>query len=592
LSGRINELVVVFITTFLVGTAFWAYRDRLSRVVENLLSRRHVDPQRLLNDIGEQLSRAIYLEDIKDLLTETVPAYLGASVGRLMILNRTSGQLITVKKNGFSLPGGLQDFMTTWKQKGGAPLRLSLLPAWVPAEIRAFMVTQDIKLLFLLLSGDWVLGIWGLGPVPVPQLYKTAEVRILQALARQAAVSIEKASLVDRLEERGEFLEEEMHRRMRMLEQERNRLNTILQNMVDGLLVTSPDGKIIMVNPVLEDLLHRSAQRLVGQSVKTFLSVEALHRAIERSWEQPGRAEVLEFALRDRNIRSVTTALRDRSAAVTMLRDVTQDVEVDRMKSQFISSVSHELRTPLTSIVGFTKLIQRAFRSDISPVLPEETDVQETEARIEQNLAIMLEESERLTQLIDDVLDVAALDTGEVEWHDHLYNFPALLQRVVDHMRPVAAEKGLQMRLRIDRGVLQLEADPDRIEQVLSNLLSNAIKFTSQGTITVSAKLLSAGQWVRGWRVPDGGAVHVTVTDTGPGIPRAAQDDLFQRFRQLDDGSGQKPRGSGLGLVISREIVTHYGGTIWVESEMGKGSSFSFVLPVRQRPAPAPGDRE
>lgn len=588
LGGRISELVVVFIATFLVGTAFWAYQDRLFTMVEKLLSRRHVDPQRLLNDIGEQLSQAIYLEDIKVLLTETVPAYVGASGGRLMILNRTSGQLVTVKKNGFSLPGGLQGFMKTWKQTGGRPLRRSLLPGWAPDEIRAFMVAQDVKLLFLLLSGDQVLGIWGLGPVPVHQLYKAAEVRILQALARQAAVAIEKASLVDRLEERGEFLEAEVHRRMHVLERERNRLNTILQNMVDGLLVTSPDGKIIMVNPVVEDLLHRSAQHLVAQPLEKFLDGEALQRAIGRSWGQPGRTEIVEFTLRGQNIRAVTTTLRDRSAVVTMLRDVTQDVEVDRMKSEFISSVSHELRTPLTSIVGFTKLIQRAFKHDLSPVLPDEAKVQETRTQIEQNLDIMLEESKRLADLVDDVLDVAALDTGEAEWHDQLYNFPALLQRVVDHMRPVASEKELQIRLRIDRGVLQLEADPDRIEQVLSNLLSNAIKFTSKGTVTVSASALDVGQRVHGWRAPEGGAIHVTVKDTGLGIPRAAQAELFQRFRQIDDSTGQKPRGSGLGLVICREIITHYGGIIWVESEMGKGSAFSFVLPVHHRTEPAP----
>jgi signal transduction histidine kinase len=375
---------------------------------------------------------------------------------------------------------------------------------------------------------------------------------------------------------------------MHVLERERNRLNTILQNMVDGLLVTSPDGKIIMVNPVVEDLLHRSAQHLVAQPLEKFLDGEALQRAIGRSWGQPGRTEIVEFTLRGQNIRAVTTTLRDRSAVVTMLRDVTQDVEVDRMKSEFISSVSHELRTPLTSIVGFTKLIQRAFKHDLSPVLPDEAKVQETRTQIEQNLDIMLEESKRLADLVDDVLDVAALDTGEAEWHDQLYNFPALLQRVVDHMRPVASEKELQIRLRIDRGVLQLEADPDRIEQVLSNLLSNAIKFTSKGTVTVSASALDVGQRVHGWRAPEGGAIHVTVKDTGLGIPRAAQAELFQRFRQIDDSTGQKPRGSGLGLVICREIITHYGGIIWVESEMGKGSAFSFVLPVHHRTEPAP----
>ena len=588
--GRFNEFVVLFITTLVVATMAWSYQHRLSAVVGQLLARQRVDPQRLLNDMGKRLAQAIYLEELQVLLTETIPSYLRASSGRLMLQEPASGQLRTVLEDGFSLPGGLQKFLSQWQQRGGPPLRRAVLPTWVSDEVRAFMVAQDVELLFLLVSGDRVLGIWGLGPVPVRWLYTLTEVRGLQALARQAALALEKARLVARLEERGEFLEAEMRRRMHMLERERNRLNTILQNMVDGLLVTSPQGHIMMVNPVLEDLLHRSAQHLVAEPLTKFLNVDALQRAIQRALEQPGHAEIVEVTLRERTLRAVTTALRDRSAVITILRDVTQETEIDRLKSQFISGVSHELRTPLTSILGFTKLVRRAFQSEIAPVLPDAAEVQATRERIEQNLAIMLEEGERLTDLIDDVLDVAALDSGEMEWHDQLYNFPALLRRVVDHVRPVAQEKGLQLRLQIDRGVLQLEADPARIEQVLSNLLLNAIKFTSQGTVTVSATMLAAGERVHGWRAPEGGAVHVAVKDTGKGIPPAAQAGLFQRFRQFDDDAGQKPRGSGLGLVICREIVRHYGGAIWVESQVGAGSTFAFTLPVRRHTGGEGGD--
>lgn len=584
-TGRINEAMVIFITAFLVGAAAWAYQHRLSRVMGQLFSRGRVDPQRLLNDMGERLARALYLEDVQALLTDSIPSYLGASSGRLMLLHPTREQLLTVKAEGFSLPSGSRAFPARWMQAGGKPLRRALLPAWVPDEIRAFMVAQDVELLFLLLSGEQVIGIWGLGPMYGRRIYTLTEVRMFQALACQAALALEKARLVARLEERGEFLETEMRRRMRLLEQERNRLNTILQTMVDGLLVTSPEGNIMMVNPTLEDLLHRSAQHLIAQPLTKYLNVELLQRAISRALEQPGRADIVEFALQERNLQAVSTALWDGSAVITMLRDVTRETEVDRMKSEIISGISHELRTPLTSILGFTKMLQRIFRSEILPVLPDDAGVQATQARIEQNLAIMLAEEQRLTDLIDDVLDVAALDSGEMEWHDQLYNFPALLRRVVDQMRPVAQAKGLQLRLRVERGVLHLEADPDRVEQVLSNLLSNAIKFTSQGTVTVSARALQAGQQIHGWRVPVGGAVHVTVRDTGRGISPAAQADLFQRFRQFGDGEGQKPRGSGLGLVICREIVMHYGGTIWVESKVGRGSTFAFTLPVHLQAA-------
>ncbi len=583
ISDPIDELVIVFITTFLVGTVFWSYHGHLSNLIGNLIYHRPMDPQRLLNDVGAALTRTIRMKDIQLLLTETIPSYVGASFGQLMVLNPLQDRLVSVEDDGFSLPDEARAFVDRWKLKEGLPLRRALLPEWVPAGLQAFMVAQNVDLLFILLSGDKAFGIWGIGPPYGRQPYTTAEVRILWALARQAAVSLEKARLVNRLEERGEFLEAEMERRMHLLEQERNRLNTILQNMVDGLLVTSPDDEIMMVNPAFEDLVHRSARNLVAQPIAGVIKADVLQTALKRSLEHRGNTEIVEFALRQRVIRAVTMALHDRSAVITILRDVTREVEVDRMKSEFISSVSHELRTPLTSILGFTKLIQRAFEGEISRALPaDDADVQRARARIEQNLDIMLEESGRLTELIDDVLDIAALDAGKMEWHDQLYNFPALLQRVADRVRPVAQEKGLEIRLRVDRDVLQLEADPDRIEQVLTNLISNAIKFTSDGMITVSARLLEAGRRIHGWRVPKGGALHVMVKDTGVGIPSAAQKDLFQRFRQVSDVTGQKPRGSGLGLVICREIVTHYGGIIWVESEAGEGSTFAFTLPVHQ----------
>lgn len=583
--GGLGGLIVVFIAAFLVGMMFWTYQEQFSRMFSTLFHQRYVNPRGLLSDMGERLAQAIDLEDVKQLLTETIPAQLGASVGRLMLLDSLSDQLVTVKSNGFSLPGDTHGFTETWKRRGGHPLRLALLPSWVRPDIRAFMVTQHVELLFLLRSGDQVMGIWGLGTTSAHLPYATEEVRVLQALARQAAVAVQNARLVAQLRERGQYLEAEMQRRMRLLERERNRLNAILQNMVDALLVTSPTGQIMMVNPAFEDLVHRSARHIIAQPLSQFLDAEGLEGALARSLEQPGHAEIVELTLGKRVLRGSVVALRDRSTIITILRDVTQEVELDRMKSDLISSISHELRTPLTSILGFTKLIQRAFENHILDALPDDPNVQRTQQRIVQNLDIMLEESQRLTDLIQDVVDIATLDADQIEWHDQLYNFPALLREFVDHIRPVVQEKGLEINLSIDRDVRHLRADPERIKQVLHNLLSNALKFTSEGSITVSAQALKPNQWIRGWQVPEGGAVQVKVSDTGVGIPQEAQKDLFQPFQKIDVLADKKPHGTGLGLVICREVITHYGGTIWVESESGQGSTFAFTLPVSAEPS-------
>ncbi|MGC9399371.1 MAG: sensor histidine kinase [Anaerolineae bacterium] len=584
-AGEANELLVLFITAFFVGMVFWVYQQELSGFLARLFYRRQVAPQRLLSEMGERLSRAIHLKEIQRLLTEIIPTYLRAASGRLLLVDDQGQWLNAEGENGFSSldDEDLEDFLETWRDQGGKPLRRALLPEWASASVDTFMQKEALELLFLLRSADQVVGLWGLGPTTPYLPYATEEVRVLQALAHQAAVAVENARLVHRLEERGDYLEAEVRRRMQMLEQERNRLNAILQNMVDGLLVTSPKGEVMLVNPAFEDLVRHSARRLVAQPVAQFMEDDDLEMAFQRALEQPGHAEIVELTLGERILRGAVVALRDHSAVITLLRDVTREVEVDRMKSELISSVSHELRTPLTSILGFTRLIQRAFENGISKVLPEDPQIQRLRERIIQNLHIMLVEGQRLTALIDDVLDVAALDAGRMEWHDQLYNFPALLRESVDHFRSLAQDKGLDLRLRIDHAVRQVEADPERIKQVLNNLLFNALKFTAEGGITVSACALKAGERVHGWTVPEGGAVLVSVADSGVGIPSEAQESIFQPFSRVAGAGGQQQRGTGLGLVICREIINHYGGAIWVESEVGKGSTFTFTLPLSRR---------
>ncbi len=225
---------------------------------------------------------------------------------------------------------------------------------------------------------------------------------------------------------------------------------------------------------------------------------------------------------------------------------------VDEMKTNFIANVSHELRTPLTSIRSFSEILL-SFEVD---------EVTEREF-----LAIINAESERLTRLINDVLDITKIEAGQVEWHIEPVPLAEILRSGARTFAPLVEERGLRFQLVPPSSSVMVNADADRVQQVLANLIGNAIKFTETGEIVLAAELVD-------------GHAHILVRDTGVGIDPADHERIFEKFHQVGDALTEKPTGTGLGLCICRDIVTQHGGQIWVESERGKGSTFLFSLPV------------
>ncbi len=242
--------------------------------------------------------------------------------------------------------------------------------------------------------------------------------------------------------------------------------------------------------------------------------------------------------------------------------------EADAAKSAFLSTVSHELRTPLTSVLGFAKIIKKRLDDRIFPLVPTtEPKVVQTMRQVEDNLKVVVSEGERLTKLIDDVLDLAKIEAGKLEWHMDTVTPADVIERAVAATSSLFEQKGLRAVTDVAPGLPPVTGDRDRLIQVVINLISNAVKFTNEGSVTLRA-------------ARDGGMLVVSVTDTGMGIAPADQPKVFERFKQVGDTLTDKPKGTGLGLPICREIVEHHGGKIWVESELGKGSTFSFSLPI------------
>jgi signal transduction histidine kinase/ActR/RegA family two-component response regulator len=353
--------------------------------------------------------------------------------------------------------------------------------------------------------------------------------------------------------------------------------------MADGLLVTHPSGCIVLANPALETLFGRPADLLVGTQAATALPLPGLARLLAQAAVRPGQVCTEDMSLDTRILRASASALLDGSAVITVLRDVTREKEVDRMKTEFVSTVSHELRAPLTSVLGFTKLINRTMERDVVPLIPaDHSRGQRAMQRIHENLGIIVTEGERLTRLINDVLDISKMESGRVDWHDQTLDLLPVIRQAAENVHTLAAAKGLPIGLQLPESLPTLWADADRLLQVVTNLLSNAIKFTDQGEITLRARVLQAGERANGWVTPAAwpGGILVGIQDTGVGIPPEAIGHLFQRFHQVESTLGNRPKGTGLGLAICREIISHYGGSIWAESEVGVGSCFSFALPL------------
>ena len=241
--------------------------------------------------------------------------------------------------------------------------------------------------------------------------------------------------------------------------------------------------------------------------------------------------------------------------------------ETDRTKTEFLSTVSHELRTPLAAVLGFAKIINKRLDKVIFPNLRLDDDtVKESVLKVKNNINTIISEGERLTDLVNDLLDITKIEEGKVEWKMEPVSVAEIIKLASAITSSSFEHHGLELECDVEDNLPEIAGDKYRLEQVLINLFSNAIKFTENGCIRC-----------RAWMIDN--EILISVKDTGGGINEDDKERVFEKFRQIGIVSKDKPRGTGLGLPICKEIVNRHGGRIWVKSERGKGSSFTFTLP-------------
>ncbi len=376
----------------------------------------------------------------------------------------------------------------------------------------------------------------------------------------------------------------------------------ILSIHPDVLLVADAENRILMCNGSVERMFGYTAKEMINQKTD-LLKLEAIsgqehgsgfYQRVEKEGfskglgtgrKKEGETVPLElivvklrtsagkvFLLQDisarkkaeAEIRKLNDELEERVQKRTAeLREAYKELkELDKTKDSFLSSVSHELRTPLTSIRSFSEILLN-YDDDGSDTLQE-------------FLTIINRESERLTRLIDDIMDLARIDARKMEWNLRRLEMGAVVQRATESVQGLLLDKELHLDIDVQEGLPRFEMDEDRILQVLSNLLGNAIKFTPRG-----GRIHIQGSRCEERGLKDtGGFLCLSVADTGIGIPPEELGQIFERFKQVGDTLTDKPKGTGLGLSICKEILTCLGGKIWAESVPGEGSTFRIVVPI------------
>ena len=406
-----------------------------------------------------------------------------------------------------------------------------------------------------------------------PAAFTEDHLRLVSAAAHQMANAMNNAELYglirDQAERLGVLLRQE--------QVEATKSAAILDSVADGVLVANEYGEIIVFNQTASRILRLPVEEVLGRSMTDMAGLYGAARprlasAVQRWMRDPASYEPGEFLeerleLEDKRVISVRVSpvyLEDQFlGTVSVFRDITREVEVDRLKSEFVATVSHELRTPMTSIKGYADLLLLGAAGE---VLPQQRSFLET---IKSN-------ADRLSILVNDLLDISRIDQGRVELRFGPVEVADVINDVAAHLRGRSEDEGRTMqvitRLPADSS-LTVWGDYDKVSQILTNLADNAFNYTPEGgTITLSVE-----------RDPATGEAIFAVSDTGIGIPPEIAGRVFERFFRGDEFHElvMDTPGTGLGLAIVRELVQFHRGEVWFDSEVGKGTTFYVRLPVR-----------
>jgi signal transduction histidine kinase/CheY-like chemotaxis protein len=363
-----------------------------------------------------------------------------------------------------------------------------------------------------------LIGVFTTATVDPERKFDEADLHLLTMFARQAAIAIENARLFDQAQR-------EIGERRRIEQEIRHQkeyFEALFVNNPVAVVTADLTGTIVSWNPMAEKLFSYSQEEVIGISID--------------------------------DIVANNPAIREEATGNT--KDV---IDVGRVASQakstFLANMSHELRTPLNAIIGFTRLVKRRSGDDLPQKQAE-------------NLDKVLDSADHLLDLINEVLDLSKIEAGRIDVQPTTFNIESLIKACLETVKPLVKSPQMKLKMKVESGLPPVYTDQEKVRQILINLLGNAIKFTKKGSVTVTAK-----------RHKDN--LKLAVADTGIGIPKDDLERIFDEFQQVDASSTRQYGGTGLGLSISRHLAHLLKGDINVASTLGKGSTFTVLIPLR-----------
>ncbi len=540
---------------------------RLYERTDRALARR-VDQLAAIEEIGRELTSTFDLSRVFNLVLERAMGSTGASAGLLALCRPESEQLELIAEKGYP-PHAIEPYRDDgWSVGQGITGRVIRTgEAALVNDVQAdpdyvLRITETTAQLAVpIVKEGHVLGVVSLESSRA-QGFSPDDKRFTTQLAELAAIAIDNARLFQRVRKG------------------RDRLQAVLDSSRDGILVIDSDTRIVLANPMIEQMSGLTAEKIVGRRADAVLSelgpqttallgapdddaaapLELMSDTVTKhAYEMPGPPPSY--------IEQVATPVIDKDGAVVgrliTFRDVTEEHRLAQMRQDLVDMIIHDLRSPLTAVVGGLQVAGDLVDNQAGPEM------------VHHVLDMADQSCDQLMLLVDSLLDISRLEAGQMPLQPQPILLPQLAQSVIQQMRPLSARDMVTLQLQTDVTVPPVEADSELISRVLVNLVDNALKYSPQnGRVTIEMTPYPSPtsepddvlQWVR-----------CTVLDTGPGIPEEYRETIFERFSQL----GSRRRGTGLGLTFCRLAVQAHGGQIWVEDNpAGKGSAFSFTLPV------------
>jgi len=558
--------------------------DRIEERTRELAEER--DHMEALYNIVREVSTSLDLDTVLHKTLNMVSAVVGAEYGSVMLLDPTSDTLVyrAVLGHAQPLPG---DGVPSSLRRGGG------LVGWVLEHGQAVIVndvTKDQRWLAMpgleaeahsviaaaLMVGNDVYGVLTVSDTR-PGHFTDAHLRLVSAAASQIAAVVDNAQLYSYVAEQAQKLGQ----MVRTQQEEASKSQAILESIADGVIVNDVHGRILLINAAAERIVGVHGSTVLGEDVRAVFdafmldgrekALTAMDSLTAGLFTSPADSDpqiietILKLEMGNRVVNAhlapVMTRGEELLGVVTVFRDITKEVEADRAKSEFVSNVSHELRTPMTSIKGYTDLLHASA-------------VGEVNAEQKRFLSIIKSNADRLTTLINDLLDISRTEAGRIELEFKPLQMGEIVLEVANSFRGQMESKGLEFLVDIPDNLGKVRGDRGRITQILTNLIANAYHYTLEGSIKVSLSQVD-------------NVLKVDVADTGIGIAPGDQGKIFDRFYRADNSLVQETTGTGLGLSIVKMFVEMHGGRVWVESEPGKGSSFTFVLPTIEEPVEA-----